>query len=191
MAEMILGLALFIGSHSVRVVAEPWRQQQIARLGEPVWKGGISVLALGGLVLAVYGYGLARADGTWLWVPPEWTAHAMALIMIPAFILLVAAFAPANRLRRSVGHPLVLAVGLWALAHLMANGRLEDLILFGAFLAWALVVFVAARRRDREAGRTFPEPRRAGDAVAVGGGLVAYIVFAVFLHVPITGVPAY
>ncbi len=191
MIVMLLGLLLFLGAHSVRIVAEDWRNAQIARHGEIPWKIGHAVVSLIGLAVAIYGYGLTRIEGSWIWIPPEWTAHAMALVMIPAFIFLVAAYSPANRLRNAVGHPMLVAVALWALAHLMANGRLGDIILFAAFGLWAVIAYRAARQRDAAQGRVFPEPTRTGDAVAIGGGLIGYVVFALFLHVPITGVPAH
>ena len=191
MTVMLLGLLLFLASHLMRALAGGWRERQISRHGETAWKAACSVLALVGLVLAIYGYGLTRADATLLWAPPAWTQHLLALAMIPAFLLLFAAYAPANRLRNAVGHPLLLAVGVWALAHLTANARLGDILFFGAFLAWVAIAYPAARRRDQAAGRALPEPRPAGEAVTVAGGLAGYLVFALFLHVPITGVPAY
>ncbi|MCG5528152.1 MULTISPECIES: NnrU family protein [Halorhodospira] len=191
MLILLLGLILFLGTHSIRVVADDWRANQIAAYGEIPWKAAYSVLSLLGLVIAIYGYGLTRVDAIWVWTPPTWTAHLMALVMIPAFILLFAAYGPANRIRNAIGHPMLLAVALWALAHLMANGRLGDLVFFGAFLAWAGVIFVSARERDRRQATTPAEPKRLGDAWAIVGGLIGYIVFALFLHVPITGVPAH
>ncbi|MCC3750704.1 MAG: NnrU family protein [Halorhodospira halophila] len=191
MLILLLGLILFLGTHSIRAVADDWRANQIAAYGEIPWKAAYSVLSLLGLVIAIYGYGLTRVDAIWVWTPPTWTAHLMALVMIPAFILLFAAYGPANRIRNAIGHPMLLAVALWALAHLMANGRLGDLVFFGAFLAWAGVTFVSARERDRRQATTPAEPKRLGDAWAIVGGLIGYIVFALFLHVPITGVPAH
>ncbi len=191
MLILLLGLILFLGTHSIRVVADDWRANQIAAYGEIPWKAAYSVLSLLGLVIAIYGYGLTRVDAIWVWTPPTWTAHLMALVMIPAFILLFAAYGPANRIRNAIGHPMLLAVALWALAHLMANGRLGDLVFFGAFLAWAGVTFVSARERDRRQATPPAEPKRLGDAWAIVGGLIGYIIFALFLHVPITGVPAH
>ncbi|ABM60850.1 NnrU family protein [Halorhodospira halophila] len=191
MLILLLGLILFLGTHSVRVVADDWRSNQIAAYGEIPWKTAYSALSLVGLIIAIYGYGLTRVDAVWVWMPPNWTAHLMALVMIPAFILLFSAYGPANRIRNAVGHPMLLAVALWALAHLMANGRLGDLVFFGAFLAWASVTFVAARERDRRQAASPTPAQRWGNAWAIGGGLIGYIVFALFLHIPITGVPAY
>lgn len=191
MLILLLGLILFLGTHSIRVVADDWRANQIAAYGEIPWKAAYSVLSLLGLVIAIYGYGLTRVDAIWVWTPPTWTAHLIALVMIPAFILLFAAYGPANRIRNAIGHPMLLAVALWALAHLMANGRLGDLVFFGAFLAWAGVTFVSARERDRRQATPPAEPKRLGDAWAIVGGLIGYIIFALFLHVPITGVPAH
>ncbi len=191
MSIMIVGLLLFLGAHSVRVYAEPWRKAQIERYGLTAWKLAFSLVSLAGLVIAIYGYGLARTEGTWLWAAPGWTAHVTALIMMPAFVLLVAAYAPANHIRNAVRHPMLLGVTLWALAHLATNGRLGAIIFLAAFLAWALIAYGAALRRDQAQEHTFPEPRLAGDGVAIGGGLAGYAIFALFLHMPLIGVPAY
>jgi len=182
MTLLILGLVLFLGSHSLRIVAEPWRVQRIAAVGATTWKGVIVAVSVLGFVLIVYGYGAARQEPVFLFAPPVWTRHLASLLTIPAFILLAAAFVPGTRIKRAVGHPMVLGVKFWALSHLLANGMLADVVLFGAFLVWAVVDYVAARRRDRAAGTVYPAGPLTRDLLAVGAGLVAWALFAFWLH---------
>jgi uncharacterized membrane protein len=189
MTALILGLLLFLGAHSVRIVAEGWRGAQLARLGEQRWKGLYSIASLAGFALIVWGYGAARMEPVMLWQPPLWTRHLAALLTLPAFVLIAAAYAPDNRLRTAIGHPMVVGVKVWALAHLIANGTLADVILFGSFLAWALFDFRAARRRDAAAGVRRAPATLAGDAVTLLAGIGAWAAFAFYLHAWLIGVP--
>lgn len=188
MTLLLLGLALFLGVHSTRIVAEGWRTTTIARVGEKPWKAIYSLLSIAGFVLLVIGYGAARQSPVVLFAPPVWTRHLAALLTIPAFVLLVAAYVPGNAIKRAIGHPMVAGVKVWALAHLLANGTLADLLLFGTFLAWAVLGFIAARRRDRAAGTTYPAGPGSRTAITVVVGLVAWAVFAFALHRPLIGV---
>ena len=188
MTLLILGLALFLATHSVRIVADDWRAQQVARLGELRWKAIYSVVALIGFVLLVYGYGLARQSPAVLYSPPRWTIDLAAILMIPAFILLVAAYVPGTWIKAKVKHPMVLGTKIWAFAHLLTNGTLADVVLFGSFLAWAVADYVAARRRDRAAGRVYAVGPLARDALAIVVGLVAWAAFAFWLHAWLIGV---
>jgi uncharacterized membrane protein len=179
---LILGLVLFLGVHSVRIVADDWRSAQIGRFGERRWKGLYSIASLAGFALLVWGFGLSRADTPVIWNPPSAMRHVTALLTLVAFILLAAAYVPSNHIKAAIGHPMIAAVKTWAFGHLLANGRLNDIVLFGAFLAWAIVDFIAARRRDRAAG-TIQAPGRAGpDAIFVFAGLAAWALFAFVLH---------
>ncbi|HRO60192.1 MAG TPA: NnrU family protein [Burkholderiaceae bacterium] len=188
MWALILGLILFLGVHSVRIVADDWRSAQVARMGLNAWKGLYSLISIVGLVLIVWGYGLTRTNPVDLWQPPPGMRHMASLLTLAGFVLIVAAYVPRSRIRALVGHPMLLGVALWALAHLLSNGRLADLVLFGAFLVWALVGFASARRRDRVAGT----PRGAGalvnDLTTIVVGVVAWFVFALYLHGPLIGV---
>ena len=188
MTVLILGLILFLGIHSIRLVADGWRAAQIARLGEKRWKGAYALLSALGLALIVWGYGLARAEGVALWQPAGWTRHLTALLTVPAFILLAATYVPGSRIKAALGHPMLLGVNLWALGHLLSNGRLGGVLLFGAFVVWATLGFGAARRRDRAAGTVYPAGSAAGDARVALVGLVAWGVFAGFLHAWLIGV---
>lgn len=182
MTILIAGLIVFLGVHSIRIVADGWRTQQIARLGELTWKGIYSVVAIVGFVLIVWGYGEARLSPTVLWDPPVWTRHLASLLTLVAFILIAAAYVPQTRIKAAVGHPMVAGVKAWAFAHLLANGTLADLLLFGAFLVWAIVDYIAARRRDRAAGTVYIKGPVSRDVIAVVVGGVAWAVFAVYLH---------
>lgn len=188
MTLLILGLALFFGVHSTRIFADDWRSATIARVGEMPWKGIYSLLSIASFVLLVVGYGAARQSPIALFAPPVWTRHVAALLTIPAFVLLVAAFVPGNAIKRAIGHPMLAGVKVWALAHLLANGTLADLLLFGTFLAWAVLGFIAARRRDRAAATTYPAGPGSRTAITVVVGLVAWAVFAFALHRPLIGV---
>ena len=182
MLLLIAGLVVFLGAHSLRIVAEPWRGAQIARLGPGAYKGIFSVVSAAGLVLIAVGYGQARTAPVALWDPPLWTRHLSALLVLCAFVLLAAAYVPRNRIRSAVGHPMVLGVKVWALGHLLANGHLHDLVLFGAFLAWAVFDYRAARRRDRVHGRVDARGTFAGDVATLVIGAAAWAVFALYLH---------
>jgi len=185
---LILGLLMFLGVHSVRVVGDGWRAAQIARMGETLWKGLYSLAAAVGLALIIWGYHLAQAQPIVLWTPPSWMRHLGALLTVPAFVLLAAAYVPRNRIKAAVGHPMVAGVKLWAFAHLLVNGTLAAMLLFGAFLVWAVADFTSARRRDRAAGTRYPAGTASRDAVVVVVGLVAWALFAFLLHGWLIGV---
>jgi uncharacterized membrane protein len=188
MIYLVLGLVLFLAVHSTRIFADDWRTRQIARLGEGAWKGMYSFASIAGLVLLVWGYGQTRIDPVVVWDPPAWTRHLAALLMIPSLVLVVAAYVPGNRIKAAVGHPMVAGVKVWAIAHLLSNGRLGDIVLFGAFLAWAVLDFRASRRRDRADGRRYPVAGASRSIIAIALGLVAYGVFAAVLHARLIGV---
>ncbi|MET0858029.1 MAG: NnrU family protein [Telluria sp.] len=188
MTFLIIGLVIFLGVHSVRIVADDWRRQQIARLGENKWKIGYSLMSAVGLALIIWGYGVAREAPVVLWNPPVGMRHLAALLTLVAFILLAATYVPRNQIKARLHHPMVLGVKAWALAHLLANGTVADVLLFGAFLAWAVMSFIAARRRDRAAGTTYPAGAMSGTLIAVVVGVVAWVAFAFWLHGPLIGV---
>jgi uncharacterized membrane protein len=188
MLVLILGLAIFLGVHSIRMFADDWRSAQIARLGENGWKALYTVASLVGFVLIVWGYGIARGGATWLWLPPVGVRHLTGLLTAISFVLIAASYVPANRIKALVGHPMVAGVIVWALAHLLANGTLHAVVLFGAFRVWSFVNFVASRARDRKAGVRYPAGKTRGDAIAVAAGIAIWAVFALFLHGWLIGV---
>ncbi|NDB43381.1 MAG: protein NrnU [Betaproteobacteria bacterium] len=160
MTWLIIGLILFLGAHSIRMVADDWRTQAIASWGEKPFKGVYSLLALVGFYAMVTGYAEARLQTVALWTPPIATRHVSVLLMLFASVLMAAAYVPRNHLKMRMGHPMVLSVKVWALAHLLANGNLADVVLFGSFLVWSVFNFKAARARDRAAA---PEALRPPD----------------------------
>ena len=188
MTVLILGLLIFLGAHSVRVFGEPWRARTIQSIGPNAWKGAYSVASIVGFVLIVYGFGLARHAPTRVWVPPIWTRHLAALLVLPALILLVAAYVPGNQIKGRLHHPMVLGVKTWALSHLIANQMLHELILFGAFLVWAVLSYRAARARDRAAGTVYAPGSVGMTVVTLVVGTAAWAAFAFWLHGPLFGV---
>ncbi len=182
MIVLILGLVVFLGTHSVRIFADQWRTGQVARFGELQWKALYTIVSIAGFVLIIWGYGLARLDPVYLWVPPVWTRHLAALLTLPAFVLLVAAYVPGTRIRARMGHPMLVGTKLWAFAHLIANGTLADVLLFGSFLIWAVAAFISSRRRDRASGIVRQAMGIRYDAAAIATGVVLWFVFAVYLH---------
>ncbi|MBK1687504.1 NnrU family protein [Rubrivivax gelatinosus] len=188
MTQLILGLVLFLGAHSVRIYGEDWRTRLRARLGENGFKGLYSVLSLLGLVLIVRGYGDARLDPVALWTPMLWTRHLASLLVLVAFILNFAAYVPGNQIKAKLHHPMILGVKVWAFAHLLANHTLADLVLFGSFLVWALLDYRAARRRDARTGTVYAPGRLSMTLVTVAVGVAGWAVFAFWLHAWLFGV---
>ena len=188
MLYLVLGLVLFLGVHSVRIVADGWRTQTMARVGEGAWKGLVSLASAAGLVLIVWGYGLARQQPVALWLPPVGMRHAAALLTLITFILLVAAYVPRNAIKARLHHPMVLGVKVWALAHLISNGNLADVVLFGAFLLWAVLDFRAARQRDRAQATVYASGTAAGTVATLVVGAVAWAAFAFWAHAMLIGV---
>lgn len=191
MSILILGLVLFLGVHSVRIFADGWRSAQIAQRGANTWKGLYALVSAVGLGLIIWGYGLARAQPVVLWTPMPWTRHLAALLTLPAFVLLVAAYVPHNGIRYRLHHPMVLGVKLWAFAHLLANHTLADALLFGGFLLWAALDFRAARQRDRVGHVSYAAGTTGGTVLTLLIGLVAWAVFAFWAHTWLIGVRPY
>ncbi|MCU0758271.1 MAG: NnrU family protein [Steroidobacteraceae bacterium] len=186
MTLLVLGLLLFLGAHSVSIVAPAWRDGMVARLGEKPWKGLYSLVALAGFVLLVLGHAAARASPVVLWVPPAAMRHLALLLMLPVFPLLFATYLP-GRISRAAKHPMLVATKAWALAHLLANGMLADVVLFGGLLAWAVADRISLKRRP---ARPLPgaPPSNANDWIAVGLGLALYVGFVAALHERLFGV---
>jgi uncharacterized membrane protein len=186
MSTLILGLIVFFAGHTVSIVNEPWRDGMASRLGEWPWKGLYSVVALIGFVLIVRGYAQTRLDPVVLYLPPVWMRHLALLLMVPVFPLLIATYFP-GRIQAAVKHPMLVATKLWAVAHLLANGMLADVLLFGSFLAWAVVDRVSMKRRTQRAIPGAP-PSKSNDLIAVAVGLVLYGAFVLWLHTWLIGI---
>jgi uncharacterized membrane protein len=187
MLKLVLGLVIFLGVHSIRIVAPGWRDRMIARLGVGGWKGLYSIASIAGFVLIVGGYAAARLEPVVLYNPPFWLRHLMMLLMLPVFPLLVAAYLP-GRIKAAVKHPMLTATKAWALSHLLVNGMLADVLLFGGFLAWAVIDRISAGKRPQPAAPT-RQPSIVYDVIAVVLGLVLYVAFAFWAHPRWIGVP--
>jgi len=195
MTQLILGLILFLGAHSVRIWADGWRNQTIEAYGEKAFKGVYALVSILGFYLLVVGYGEARLQTVELWSPPIFTKHISMLLMLLSSILLMATYIPRNHFKMRLGHPMVLSVKVWALSHLLANGNLADLVLFGSFLIWAVLNFRSARARDREqvqnpdAIEDAPlKPNLFATLIALFGGMVLWALITFVLHAKLVGV---
>lgn len=188
MTILILGLLLFLGIHCVGLFAPKWRQHRIASIGVGAWKGLFSLIAVAGFVLIIWGFHRARLDPVLLYTPPAWLRHLNALFTLIGFVLLAAAYVPGNRIKARIGHPMVAGVKIWALGHLLAIGFLRDVLLFGSFLVWAIAAFAILRRRDRANGVTYPAGTLKGDVITLVVGVVAWGLFAFWLHLSWIGV---
>jgi uncharacterized membrane protein len=188
MVYLIAGLLIFLGVHSVRIVADGWRSAARARLGEGAYKGIYSLLSLAGFGLIIYGFGVARETPVVLWTPPVGLRHAASLLTLLAFVFLTAAYVPHNGIKARFHHPMVLGVMFWALAHLLANGQLAQVLLFGSFLSWGVLDFITSRRRDRATGAQYASGSLPATALTVAAGGLAWMAFALHLHGWLIGV---
>ncbi|CAN7403634.1 NnrU family protein [Pararhizobium sp. LjRoot238] len=190
MTLLILGIVIFLGMHLVRVVAPGLRASVIERQGKGAWMGIYAVISLIGLLLIIYGFGEARAVTGMLYNLPVFLKHISLLLMLLAFICLAAGFLPAGRIAVAVKHPQILSIKIWALAHLLANGETSSVLLFGSFLAWAVILRISLKRRQRVGEKVLPVFRSASnDLLAMAIGVVAYGLFVWKLHEWLIGVP--
>jgi uncharacterized membrane protein len=185
MTTLIIGLCLFLGVHSLSIVASGFRDRMAARLGEWPWKGLYSIVSIASFVLLLRGYGEARMQPIVLYQPPFWMHHVTALLMVPVFPLFLSAYLP-GRIKTAAKHPMLVAVKLWAFAHLLSNGTLNDLLLFGSFLAWAVADRISMKRRPTRPILGAPAGR-ANDWIAVGLGLAVYVLILTWAHVRMIG----
>jgi len=191
MALLIIGLVIFLGVHAFSMARAP-RAALVARLGEGPYKGLYALASLIGIVLIAVGFGRYRASGyIEVWDPPVWTRHLALLLMWPAWVMVVAAYLP-GRIKRTLKHPMLAGVKLWALAHLLANGDLGTILLFGSILAWAVLARISAKRRDEVRDHAGPVAAPAGarnDILAVAIGTAIFLAFLFRLHLWLIGVP--
>ena len=192
LAIMIIGLAIFLGAHTL-VALRPQRAAVIARVGEGPYKGLFALASLIGILLIGYGFARYRAAGYIdIWVPPHWIRHVTEALVWPAIILVVAAYVPSN-IKRVLQHPMLAAVKLWALAHLLANGDLGSIILFGSILAWAVYDRIAVKQRGEAAAPAAIAPSGGyrNDFIVVVAGTLLYFALGFWFHPWVIGVPAF
>ncbi len=189
MAIFIIGILLFLGVHSISIINEPWRNRMVDTIGQWPWKALYGLAALAGLVVLIYGYGSIRYDAAVIYDPPGWLKHLSIFALAPVFPLLLAAYLP-GRIKSTARHPMLLAVQIWAFAHLLANGSLADVPLFGSFLGWAVWDRISLKHRQERAIPGAP-PSGANDIIAVVGGLGLYLGFVVWFHEMFVGVSVY
>jgi uncharacterized membrane protein len=187
MSILIVGLVVFLGTHSVSIVASGWRNRTAARIGEQTFQGIYSVFSIVGFVLIIWGYGLARQEPVVLYAPPAWLRHLVLLLMVPVFPLLLATYLP-GRIKATIGHPMLMVVTVWSFAHLLANGMLADIILFGSILLWSVLDRLSMTWRKPPPVPGAP-PSKRNDLIAVVAGLALYAVFVLWLHRWLIGVP--
>jgi len=185
MITLVFGLLLFLGMHSIAIFASDWRDRTATRLGL-AWRGLYSLLSLLGFVLIIRGYAAARLTPDVLYVPPGWMRHITMTLMLPVFPLLLATYLP-GRIKTTVKHPMLTATKLWAVAHLLSNGMLADVLLFGGFLLWAVADRISLKHRPARAIQTAPATPY-NDRIAVIAGLALYGVFVVWAHAKLIGV---
>jgi uncharacterized membrane protein len=188
MITLVSGLIIFLGLHSIRIFAEDWRNAMRARIGLLPWRAFYSIVSIAGLLLIIWGYSLARQEPVVIWTPPPFTRHIAALLAVIAFIFITAAYIPRNGIKARLHHPMTLGIKTWALAHLIANGTLHDILLFGSFLAWAILLFRASRKRDAALGVTYPAGSGGATALTIVAGIASAMIFALWLHAPLIGV---
>jgi uncharacterized membrane protein len=180
MNKLIFGLVIFFGVHSISMLALEWRNRVAQRLGTRTWQGIYSIIALVGFYFLVAGYGAVRSSAAVLYATPPAFRYVAALLMLPVFTLALASVF-AGRIRARAQHPLLLAAMLWSVAHLLTNGSVADLLLFGTFLAWTIAVRVSLAQRPARPPIALPASK-ANDAIAVAGGLALYAIFLLWLH---------
>ncbi len=186
MVVLVAGIILFFGTHSISIVNSAWRDRAVTRIGVGPWQGIYALLAFAGLLLMIWGYGLARQEPVILYIPPLWLRHVAMLLLVLVFPLLLAAYLP-GRIQAVTKHPMLVAAKLWAFAHLLANGTLADVILFGSFLAWAVVDRISMKHREQRPLPGAP-PSKWNDAIAVLAGLGLHVAFVLWLHAWLIGV---
>lgn len=188
MTYFLAGLMLFLGVHSVRLLADDWRTRTRNAWGANTWRAAYSLLSLAGFGLIVWGFGLVRQAPVQLWSPPTSMRHLAALLTLLAFVLLAAAYVPGNQIKAHLHHPMLAGVKLWALAHLLSNGNLGHVLLFGTFLGWAVLAFLVASRRDQRDGTRYRAGRTGATGITVALGVATWIAFTLWLHGWLIGV---
>jgi uncharacterized membrane protein len=188
MAILVLGLVIFFGLHSIRILAEGGRAKAVARLGDGPWKGIYSLLSIIGFFLIVRGFARARWNVVELWAPPVWARHITILLMLFSTILMGAYIFKKSHIAVAAHHPMVWSVAIWAAGHLLSNGSSADLMLFGAFLVWAVADLRSSYARDQRNTVAYPAPNWGATMGAFVLGVVIWIALLGGLHLWLFGV---
>jgi uncharacterized membrane protein len=186
MLVLIAGLVLFLGAHSVSMIAPYWRDRMVLLIGAPQWKSVYAVISAVGFLAIIWGYGLARQSPASLYTPPSWLRYATFVLMLPVFPFALAAYLP-GKIKTTIRHPLLAATKFWATAHLLSNGTLPAVLLFGSFLAWAIADRIVLKRRMQAPIPALPAAAF-NDAIALVGGVALYVLFVWRLHLRLIGV---
>ena len=188
---LILGLAVFLATH-VFVSFREARSSVIERVGMPVYRGLFAIVSLAGLALIIWGYAQYRAhDLVQLWTPPAFMRHVTIGLVLFAMIFVVAAFFPSH-IKTRLKHPMLAGVKTWALAHLLSNGDLGSVLLFGTFLAWGVYARVAAKRRGDIGAAAKPAPDGwTNDIIVVVLGAAIFLALGFWFHPYVIGVPVF
>lgn len=182
MTLLIIGIALFLGIHSTRIFFEPIRVWAINTFGAGAWRAIYTILSVVGLILVVVGFRPAEASAGVVWVPYFAFLHVSALMTLLAFIFVASAYLPAGRIKANLKHPMTFGVAIWAVAHLLINGMSHEVLLFGSFLIWSILVLIAALRRDRQMKLLFIAGPVRNDLLAIVIGTAVWAVFAFYAH---------
>jgi len=189
MSIFLIGLLIFLGIHSISIINDSWRNRIVNKVGEWPWKGFYSLVSISGFIVMVWGYEAIRYDSPLLYTPPIWLQHLSMLLLLPVFPLLIAAYFP-GRIKKVTKHPMLLSTKLWAVAHLFSNGSLVDVILFGSFLSWAILDRISITHRQSRSVPGAPYSNF-NDIIACVVGLGLYLVFVLWLHGLLIGIPLY
>ena len=188
MKTLVFGLILFLGAHSVRIFADRWRSSMVVKLGDGAWKTLYSIISIIGFILIVKGYSNARLENIQVWSPPMWSWQITAALNLIAFILLSAAYIPKNAFKDKLKDPMILGVKTWAFAHLISNGSLSGILLFGSFLIWAIMDFRSCRIRRSNAKDSVVGSSIAMTLITLVVGLTSWLGFALYGHQALFGI---
>jgi uncharacterized membrane protein len=188
MWSLALGLFLFLGTHALRIRGDAMRDRLLADLGPRYFKTLYALTSALGFFLLVYGFGIARETPVLLWTPPPAMKHVAYLLTLVAMVLMAAAYVPRNAIKAKLHHPMVLSVKTWALAHLLANGTLAHLLLFGSMLLWSVLLFKASRARDKLKQVVYTPGNKASTILTLEIGITMWLVFVAWAHGWLIGV---
>lgn len=186
LAILLIGLVLFLGVHSLRMLAPQWRERQIESSGKNAWQGIYSVVSLASLAIVIYGYAYYQPQAPIIYVTPDWMRHLAFLFMAVSFVSMMIGNLPTGRLKPVLKHPMLLAVMIWAFTHLLVNGDLASIVLFGSLLAWSVWNRIAVSHREEVSPQAGPVIY---DFAAIVSGLVIWALFVWKLHEWLIGVP--